>query len=128
MQVLLKNSANVNYKDIHGCTPLILAASSPKLYIVDLVSASDRRKRKKARAGAVQKQRALDAGKAGKKRGDISDPFTMWKFFPNRIELITMNILLKESSLKVDDYDLMKRTALTYAARYGRNYAISRLL
>lgn len=127
IEMLLEWHANVNEKDIHGCTPLILAASSPKLYIVDLVSASDRKKRKKFRAGAVKKQAKLDAG-GGKKNGDINDPFSMWKFHPNRIELLAMNLLLKEPGIHVDLWDNSRRTPLTYAARYGRIYAISRLL
>lgn len=128
METLMAASASVNARDMHGCTPLILAASSPKLFIVDLVSAGDRKKRKKFRKGAVQKQNKIDAGKSGKNKGQITDPFTMWKFFPNRIELIAINILLKEPLLQIDLADNMKRTALTYAARYGRTYAISRLL
>jgi len=129
METLLKAHAQVNAKDMHGCTPLILAASSPKLYIVDLVSASDRRKRKKARAGAVAKQAKIDAGSSKvAKKGDITDPFSMWKFFPNRIELLALNILLKEPGVQVDLLDHMKRSPLTYAARYGRVYAVSRLL
>lgn len=128
METLLDRAASVNAKDMHGCTPLILAASSPKLYIVDLVSASDRRKRKKARTGAVAKQAKIDSGKSKSKKGDISDPFSMWKYFPNRIELLALNILLKEPGVHVDLLDNMRRSALTYAARYGRVYAVSRLL
>jgi len=131
---LLKAAANANAKDQHGCTPLMLAASSPKLYIVDLVSAADRAKRRKARRNAFEKQMKLDLEKdqPGKKSKQalMTDPRTMWKYYPNRIELIVMNALLKQKYVEaaVDQMDNQKRSAMTYAARWGRTFAVSRLL
>lgn len=131
---LIEKIANINAKDAAGCTPLMFAASSPKLYIVDLVSAADRAKRRKARRNAFQKQLKLDTtddrpGKKPKKLG-MNDPLSMWKYYPNRIELIVMNTLLKKTYAvqAIDLADNQRRTALIYACRWGRQFAVSRLL
>ncbi|CAK0828531.1 unnamed protein product [Prorocentrum cordatum] len=142
IEVLLNAAANVNAQDKHGCTPLILAASSPKLYLVDLVSRPDRRKREKVRREAFRLQNRLEkgigAGQTGDQEDDLPagqgrlangmDPFTIWRYYPNRIELIVMDRLMAKSRLQVDLTDKWRRTPLTYAARYGRVHAVSRLL
>lgn len=134
MEFLLLNGANIRAKDIHGCTPLMLAASSPKLFIVDLVSAADRRRRRHVREAAYRQQMRVNERARKKGKGEIKDPKEVWKQHPNKIELLVMGILLKTSThgVKIDqlvnDYDKKRRTSLIYAARYGRDFAMSRLL
>jgi len=141
IDMLLEAGADINKRDQHNCTALTLAASSPKLYLVDLVSRSDRRRRRHLRAAAFQKQMKIEAKLQKKKDAEqksgaaaentqlgFSDPYTMWKYYPNRIELLVMNALLKKRNITIDARDDTKRTPLIYAARYGRIYAASRLL
>merc|ERR1719210_1008289 len=140
--------ADVNNEDVHGCTPLILATSSPKLFLVDLVSRRDRHKRESIRRAAFHQQQRMEMSQKGDplstqrisdlvNRGKPSkenvnfkgmDPFTVWTFHPNRIELIVMEKLLAKKKIKVDASDKKRRTPLIYAARYGRKYASSRLM
>lgn len=139
INLLLQSTADVNCKEKHGCTPLMFAASSPKLYLVDLVSKQDRARRLKARTDAEKKRREqeedrLDSDLASLTRekgaGSISTtaPNVVWKFYQNRIELLVLNALLSSPKVKVDAYDNKRRTALLYAARFGRTFAVSRLL
>eukprot|EP00438_Fugacium_kawagutii_P009373 Skav231279 [mRNA] locus=scaffold161:73167:77355:+ [translate_table: standard] len=78
-------------------------------------------------------------------------PNVVWKFYPNRIEILVLNALISSPKIKagppgesmciscmcscnmskpceVDAFDNRRRTALLYAARYGRTFAVSRLL
>jgi len=140
MEALMDEKANVNAQDNLGCTPLIFAASSPKLYLLDFVSRSDRRKRQRVRVDAFNEQTVLlesqksgGKSKKGKNKDAPSqiqhmDPKTVWKFYPNRIELIVLNLLLSHSAIRVDAPDKKRRTPLIYAARYGHLHALSRLL
>ncbi|CAJ1353959.1 unnamed protein product [Effrenium voratum] len=140
INLLLQSTADVNAKEKHGCTPLMFASSSPKLYMVDLVSKKDRARRLKARQDALkalreQEEDRLDADLAaglGKEMGagsiQTTAPNVVWKFYPNRIEILVLNALLSSPKIKVDAFDARRRTALLYAARYGRTFAVSRLL
>ncbi|CAE8607635.1 unnamed protein product [Polarella glacialis] len=137
INLLLEAAADVNAKDKHGCTPLMFAASSPKLYLVDLVSKADRRRRMGARARAlVEMKKDLEDVNLAGRRGNTkvtgvmqqTAPNLVWKFYPGRIEVIVMHQLLDSSRIKIDATDNARRTALLYAARYGRTFAVSRLL
>lgn len=140
INLMLQSTADVNAKEKHGCTPLMFAASSPKLYLVDLVSRKDRARRLKARQDALkalreQEEDRLDADLAagiGKEMGagsvSTTAPNVVWKFYPNRIEILVLNALISSPKIKVDAFDNRRRTALLYAARYGRTFAVSRLL
>lgn len=55
IELLMANFANVNFRDDHGCSVLHLAASSPKLYLVDTVNKKDRFKRRAVRKEAFMK-------------------------------------------------------------------------
>eukprot|EP00434_Breviolum_minutum_P006543 symbB.v1.2.005776.t1/scaffold289.1/size287290/21 len=139
INLMLQSTADVNAKEKHGCTPLMFAASSPKLYLVDLVSKQDRARRLKARQDALKALREqedmldtdLVAG-LGKEMGagsvSTTAPNVVWKFYPNRIEILVLNALISSPKIKVDAFDNRRRTALLYAARYGRTFAVSRLL
>mmetsp|Transcript_55117 Transcript_55117/g.98364 ORF Transcript_55117/g.98364 Transcript_55117/m.98364 type:complete len:1247 (-) Transcript_55117:167-3907(-) len=140
IHMLLAAQADVNAKEKHGCTPLMMAASSPKLYLVDLVSRADRRIRSRVRQDAMKKLREEENGMDAdmlsrlKEKMDTGSstqqtaPNLVWKFYPNRIEIIVLNALLEATKVKVDAFDNKRRTAILYAARYGRTYAVSRLL
>mmetsp|Transcript_67822 Transcript_67822/g.161881 ORF Transcript_67822/g.161881 Transcript_67822/m.161881 type:complete len:347 (-) Transcript_67822:29-1069(-) len=128
INLLLQSTADVNAKEKHGCTPLMFASSSPKLYMVDLVSKKDRARRLKARQDALkalreQEEDRLDADLAaglGKEMGagsiQTTAPNVVWKFYPNRIEILVLNALLSSPKIKVDAFDARRRTALLYAA------------
>lgn len=64
---------------------------------------------------------------SGPTGGCILPPSVMWQYFPNQIELIVMDVLLRHDAA-VDLADQKGRTALIYAARYGHIYSVSRLL
>mmetsp|Transcript_87022 Transcript_87022/g.244011 ORF Transcript_87022/g.244011 Transcript_87022/m.244011 type:complete len:1349 (-) Transcript_87022:56-4102(-) len=133
VDALLDNGAYVNMKEGYGCTPLIFAASSPKLFLVDFVSKTDRKKRSSARALNFKKQSEMEAkvqggSKYGRPASASADAYSLYTYFPNRIELIIMNRLLATGMVDVDEVDNKRQTALIYAARYGHKYAVSRLL
>eukprot|EP00929_Paragymnodinium_shiwhaense_P093580 TRINITY_DN5377_c0_g1_i1.p1 TRINITY_DN5377_c0_g1~~TRINITY_DN5377_c0_g1_i1.p1 ORF type:complete len:1219 (-),score=348.41 TRINITY_DN5377_c0_g1_i1:124-3744(-) len=124
---LIDAAANINAQEKYGVTPLGMAASSPKLYLLDLVSRSDRKKRRHFRASTFRQQQQYDMRKSAGSAA-ATDPLTMWKFYPNRIELIIMSELFSQHHIMVDQADRRRRTPLIYAARYGRTCAVSRLL
>jgi len=136
--LLLQAQADINAKEKHGCTPLMMAASSPKLYLVDLVSKADRRIRSRVRRDAMKRLREEESGMDADMLNRIKEkmdggtsqtaPNLVWKFYPNRIEILVLNALLDANKIKVDAADNRRRTAILYAARYGRVYAVSRLL
>jgi len=131
MDVLLEAQASINARDGHGCTPLTLAASSPKLYLMDLVSKADRKKRQIVRADAYSLEQDMES--TGKKKELVGSlrmvaPELVWTYFPNRIELVVMERIFKRPRIQVDLVDTRKRTPLIYAARYGRLFAVSRLI
>eukprot|EP00928_Gymnodinium_smaydae_P027684 TRINITY_DN21322_c0_g5_i1.p1 TRINITY_DN21322_c0_g5~~TRINITY_DN21322_c0_g5_i1.p1 ORF type:complete len:1201 (-),score=294.20 TRINITY_DN21322_c0_g5_i1:89-3691(-) len=146
MQLLLTWGASVNQEERHGCSPLFFAVSSPKLFLVDLVSRADRIKRRKVRAQTYKKQMDLDIKKGQKGKDEkkprfqrsateemsststLQDPYKMWENYPNRIELMCMEKLLAKFGVIVDALDKKNRTPVMYAARYGRDVAMSRLL
>lgn len=132
-ELILSGAADLNAKDNYECTPLILAASSPKLYLTDLVSKADRKKLVPVRNEILEFER-----KQGKKKEELSlknvPPEEWWTHYPTRLELIVINRLLlapgKVGAKRcvIDQYDKKQRTPLMYAARFGRTYAVSRLL
>ena len=88
---------------------------------------------------------------AGPDRTPDSFLTKVWKFYTNRIEILVLNALISSPKIKVglfepiwevrfrlfcglrlprqvDAFDNRRRTALLYAARYGRTFAVSRLL
>jgi len=157
MEVLLEQAhAAVDEHDNHGCTPLVLAASSPKLYMIDLVSRTDRRKRRKVRSKAYQRELAAKGVRGGQSiaraatsfvsspKGmfgqsassvapvssmamQLMEPDQVWQYYPNHIEMIVLSVLFKYGA-KVDECDFRRRSPLIYAARYGHKYTVSRLL
>lgn len=138
-KMLMEFDCNVNAKTSTGGTPLIFVASSPKIYVLDLISAKEKKMRREMRAKAFKTQVKLEQtftaanlegeGSTKKKpKMSPSDPFTLWKLQPNRLEIQMLDALLKSSKIQVDDYDNKRRTALIWAAQYGRTYTVSRLL
>mmetsp|Transcript_45156 Transcript_45156/g.133669 ORF Transcript_45156/g.133669 Transcript_45156/m.133669 type:complete len:1204 (-) Transcript_45156:96-3707(-) len=136
MECLIQGKAEINARDAYFCTALTLAASSPKLYLMDLVSKKERQKRRSSRIEAYARQQEIMAEQKAQKK-DSQDllstlrtlpPDKVWMHFPNRTELLVMEKLLAFPRILVDPLDKKKRTPLCYAARYGRVYAVSRLL
>lgn len=130
MELLIKQGASVNQREKYGITPLAMATSSPKLFLVDLVSIKDRKKRLVARKRVHKMQTELTLEKKGDP--DELNPevnaLTMYQYYPNHIEVIVMGKLLNRFGIEVDSMDKRNRTPLTYAARYGRLCALSYLL
>mmetsp|Transcript_153584 Transcript_153584/g.492261 ORF Transcript_153584/g.492261 Transcript_153584/m.492261 type:complete len:1098 (-) Transcript_153584:103-3396(-) len=128
---LVKGSADINARDHYGCTPVTLAASSPKLTLMDLIAKRDRKKLKKIRQEVVKKHEK--DGKENTEGTSLSalkhvPPHMVWTHFPNRVDLIVLDRLLQVRQVQVDPIDRKKRTPLNYAARYGRTISVSRLL
>lgn len=129
MDLLIHAKHSVNTRDAYGCTPLILAASSPKIYIADLVNKADRQKR----AALCDKARKHAANRVQARRGiqhadDVPDAHHLWRRHPDRFELIVMDTLFRAPDLDPDIKDIMGRSPLIYAAMGGRHIAVSRLL
>jgi len=130
VDALITNQADVNACDKHDCAPLTFAASSPKLYLAELASKSDRLKQAVSRRSKFAQQQKLHSKR--NKRGVTAvldlNPLSVWKYYPNRLELMLMEILVKADDLIVDTKDRWLKTPLMYAARFGRTCAASRLL
>eukprot|EP00927_Polykrikos_kofoidii_P040656 TRINITY_DN34702_c0_g2_i1.p1 TRINITY_DN34702_c0_g2~~TRINITY_DN34702_c0_g2_i1.p1 ORF type:complete len:1195 (-),score=227.09 TRINITY_DN34702_c0_g2_i1:38-3622(-) len=124
MDELLNAGAICNVQEKNGVTPLVMAVSSPKLYLIDVVSRTDRKRRKKIRLANNVKVPSW----IGQSKFKSSDPMNMWRFYPNNIELIVLDRLLSKRTIQVDLADSRRRTPLIYAARFGRACAMSRLL
>jgi len=62
------------------------------------------------------------------KDDDEGNPINFWKYFPNRMELIILDRLLKQPRVQIDARDNRLRTPLMYAARGGHDMTVSRLL
>eukprot|EP00913_Durusdinium_trenchii_P030078 g28185.t1 len=102
----------------HRAVEILLGARSRHdppsawLYLVDLVSKKDRARRLKARQDALkalreQEDDRLDADLAaglGKEMGagsvSTTAPNVVWKFYPNRIEILVLNALISSPKIK----------------------------
>lgn len=154
MDLLVESKCNVAHKDDYGCNVFILAASSPKIHVIETVPRTERKRRLKVHHDAffqqmefqevhkLQGQHAAVTARGGKKKtqedGDLNRTLNMWKYFPNRFELIVLTRLLKAvkqanktakgNRLSIDASDNKGRNALMYAGRFGYLYTVSRLL
>jgi len=116
--------------DEQGCTPLMLASSSPKVYYEDMCTRKERRKRAgiKRRVYGEMLQHV-----ASMKSAEAPHPAALWTLHPNRLEVLLMSSILtlvgaERAARAVLQADVSGRTALTYAARFGHEIAVSRLL
>lgn len=154
MDELLAAQASIQTKDSQGLTAFHLVASSPKLYLIDFVPRSERKSRRQARRAAFEEQlesnritkalgsnlddkldpnahrgygRATAVFQKGKEE-DEGNPTNFWKYYPNRMELIVLDRLLRQSRPQIDARDNRLRTPLMYASRHGHDMTCSRLL
>lgn len=86
----------------------MFAASSPKLYLVDLVSKKDRFRRLRARQDALKELREQEderfeellRGELGAGSVNTTAPNVVWKFYPTRTEILVLNALLSSPKIK----------------------------